>query len=125
MQVSAPRTPLCAISMIFCATTLVAGSSIIFKLSALQTLSSAPDISVIVSGSNAFPVFYWFYFSSRMLVSAEGCRSKCSLSGAGWSVIISITKQPASPLDSAGTDQFKHKTRRRPDGRITFHVDAR
>jgi hypothetical protein len=66
VQVSAPRTPLCAISMIFCATTLVAGSSIIFKLSALQTLSSAPDISVIVSGSNAFPVFYWFYFSSRM-----------------------------------------------------------
>jgi hypothetical protein len=31
--------------MIFCATTLVAASSIIFKFSALQTLSSAPDIS--------------------------------------------------------------------------------
>ena len=60
--------------------------------------------------------------SKTVLVSAEGCRSKCSLSGAGWSVIISITKQPASPLELAGTDQFKHKTQRRPDGRITFHV---
>jgi hypothetical protein len=50
-SLSAPRTPRWAISMILWATALVAASSILFNLSASQTLSSAVDISLMTSGS--------------------------------------------------------------------------
>jgi len=51
-RVATPRT-LCWLSaMIFSATRRVAGSSTTFNPSELQTLSSASDISRIVSGSN-------------------------------------------------------------------------
>ena len=69
MLLSAPRTP-----MIFCATTLVAGSCIIFKLSALQTLSSAPDISLIVSGDRMLFRFFTGFTFPRECTLEVGSR---------------------------------------------------
>ena len=50
-----PTHPTWLSAMIFSATRRVAGSSITFSPSELQTLSRASDISLIVSGSNASP----------------------------------------------------------------------
>jgi hypothetical protein len=54
-RVATPRTPCWLSATIFSATRRVAGSSIAFRPKVLQTLSSASDISWIVSGSNASP----------------------------------------------------------------------
>ena len=54
-RVATPRTPCWLSAMILSATRRVAGSSMAFRPKVLHTLSSASDISRIVSGSNASP----------------------------------------------------------------------
>ena len=54
-RVATPRTPCWLSAMIFSATRRVAGASMTFRPKVLHTLSSASDISCIVSCSNASP----------------------------------------------------------------------
>ena len=55
LRVSGSLIPRCANSMIFSATSLVAGSSTKLRLNAEQVRSSACDIALMTSGSNAAP----------------------------------------------------------------------